>query len=119
MLCAGLKRVRPFVAAGSSGNVHQYYRRHTAGTSRSVQCCATMQQAFTIIGGGRVGQALADMGPGSDVIVRRGEPISGPPGPILVATRNDALDGIVDATPEDRRQGEQPVSAQVGSGSSL
>ncbi len=24
-------------------------------------------QAFTIIGGGRVGQALADMGPGGDV----------------------------------------------------
>ncbi|KAF8070955.1 OSB4 [Scenedesmus sp. PABB004] len=43
------------------------------------------------------------MGPGSDVIVRRGEPIAGPPGPILIATRNDALDGIVDATPPERR----------------
>jgi hypothetical protein len=39
------------------------------------------------------------------VIIRRGEPIRGPPGPILVATRNDALDGIVDATPADRREG--------------
>lgn len=128
-------------------------------------------QAVTIIGGGRVGQALADMGPGTDVsggslrvvlhptsqlaavavilptwmgcvpfsvsetsdddvsarlgrhicadtapvswppprspqvVVRRGEAIAGPPGPILVATRNDVLDEIVDRTPADRKQG--------------
>jgi hypothetical protein len=100
-------------------------------------------QACTIIGGGRVGEALAAMGPGTDVslqtlvppdtahtfrsglrrhsmrnaanmhppsrqvIVRRGGKIEGPPGPIIVATRNDALDGIVDATPEARRKGER------------
>ena len=37
-------------------------------------------------------------------VVRRGEPI--PPnksGPIVVATRNDALDAIVDAVPPERR----------------
>jgi hypothetical protein len=39
------------------------------------------------------------------VIVKRGGKIEGAPGPIIVATRNDALDGIVDATPEDRRKG--------------
>lgn len=61
-------------------------------------------EACTIIGGGRVGEALAAMGPGNDVVVRRGGKIEGPPGPIIVATRNDALDGIVDATPEDRRK---------------
>ncbi|KAI8469450.1 MAG: hypothetical protein J3K34DRAFT_451932 [Monoraphidium minutum] len=61
-------------------------------------------EACTIIGGGRVGQALAAMGPGSDVVVRRGGKVEGPAGPIIVATRNDALDGIVDATPEARRQ---------------
>lgn len=38
--------------------------------------------------------------------MRRGGKVEGPPGPIIVATRNDALDGIVDATPEARRKGE-------------
>jgi hypothetical protein len=37
--------------------------------------------------------------------VRRGGAIEGPPGPILVATRNDVLDDIVDRTPPDRRKG--------------
>lgn len=41
------------------------------------------------------------------VIVRRGEDISGPPGPILVATRNDVLDDIVNRTPADRQKGEE------------
>jgi len=41
----------------------------------------------------------------TQVVVRRGGKIEGPPGPIIVATRNDALDGIVDATPADRRKG--------------
>ena len=86
---------------------------------------------MTIIGGGRVGQALADMGPGSDVgsaaprpqltggpatadstshspraqvVIRRNEPVSGPPGPIVVCTRNDDLQAIVDATAADRRE---------------
>ncbi|MEW5304326.1 MAG: hypothetical protein WDW36_006944 [Sanguina aurantia] len=44
------------------------------------------------------------MGDGSDVVIRRGEAISGPPGPILIATRNDDLQAIVDATPAERRQ---------------
>lgn len=37
--------------------------------------------------------------------MRRGGAIAGPPGPILVATRNDVLDDIVDRTPQDRRKG--------------
>lgn len=62
------------------------------------------QQPFVIVGGGRVGQALADMGAGQDVLVRRGEAVSGPPGPIVVCTRNDDLQAVVDATPAERRQ---------------
>lgn len=31
--------------------------------------------------------------------------MDGPPGPIIVATRNDALQSVVDATPPSRRQG--------------
>ena len=63
------------------------------------------QQPFVIVGGGRVGQALADMGSGADVLVRRGEAVSGPPGPIVICTRNDDLQAVVDATPPERRQG--------------
>jgi hypothetical protein len=67
---------------------------------------ATNEQPCIIIGGGRVGQALAAMGPGTDVVVKRGGAVEGlEAGPIIVATRNDALDGIVDATPAARRKG--------------
>lgn len=41
-------------------------------------------QPFVIVGGGRVGQALADMGAGADVLVRRGEAVTGAEGPIVV-----------------------------------
>ena len=39
-------------------------------------------------------------------MVRRGQPIppSATPGPILVATRNDALEGVIAATPPERRK---------------
>ncbi|GJP50843.1 hypothetical protein CLOM_g10000 [Closterium sp. NIES-68] len=58
-----------------------------------------------IIGAGRVGQALEKMGWGRDVVVRRGEKVpEGGEGPIIVCTRNDALDAVVDAVPEGRRE---------------
>ena len=74
-----------------------------------------------IVGGGRVGQALANMGAGQDVVVRRGDAMVGsssssggggatlPPlgSPIVVCTRNDDLQAVVDVTPEDRRKGAQ------------
>ena len=49
------------------------------------------------------------------VIIKRGEKVDGPPGPIVVATRNDDLQAVVDATPEDRRQGVRlhPPSAAI------
>lgn len=59
-----------------------------------------------IVGGGRVGRALQDMGSGDDVLVKRGEPV--PPdfsGPILVCTRNDDLDAVLDSTPKSRWSG--------------
>lgn len=86
-------------------------------------------QAFTIVGAGRVGLALADMGTGQDVcstaprpalctnhpqvLVRRGEPIDGPPGPIIVATRNDALQSVVDATPLARHRGRSSIPPKL------
>jgi ketopantoate reductase len=61
-------------------------------------------QPFTLVGSGRVGKALADLGAGDDVIIKRGEKVDGPEGPIVVATRNNDLQGVVDATPPERRE---------------
>lgn len=38
-------------------------------------------------------------------IIERGQPVDGPPGPIIVCTRNDDLQGVLDSTPKDRREG--------------
>ncbi|KAL6537592.1 hypothetical protein OROMI_026126 [Orobanche minor] len=54
-----------------------------------------------IVGGGRVGKALQDMGGGDDVLVKRGEPVPLDFGrPILVCTRNDDLDAVLDSIPK-------------------
>lgn len=60
-----------------------------------------MNQEIVIVGAGRVGTALASMGP--SVLVRRGEPIPEGTGPVVVCSRNNDLDGIVAATPAARR----------------
>ncbi|KAH9614028.1 hypothetical protein KSS87_022100 [Heliosperma pusillum] len=56
-----------------------------------------------IVGGGRVGRALQDMGNGDDLLIKRGEAV---PldfvGPILVCTRNDDLDSVLQLTPQPR-----------------
>jgi hypothetical protein len=76
----------------------------TTATAASVNAqAATEQQAFTIIGGGRVGQAISEMGQ-NDVVLGRGQPIEGPAGPIIICTRNDDLAAIVEATPPSRRK---------------
>ena len=45
------------------------------------------------------------MGPAGDVIVKRGDPFPSEPatGPIYVCTRNDALQSVIDWTPQSRR----------------
>ncbi|GBF98408.1 hypothetical protein Rsub_10473 [Raphidocelis subcapitata] len=98
---ASLRLARP-AAAPLAARAQQQPRRRAV---RAV-CAATMAtvEPCIIVGGGRVGQALAAMGPGTDVLVKRGGKIEGPPGPIIVATRNDSLDAVVDATPRDRRK---------------
>ncbi|KAI3671481.1 hypothetical protein L1987_87219 [Smallanthus sonchifolius] len=51
-----------------------------------------------IVGGGRVGKALLEMGGGEDLLVKRGEPVPIDfPGPILVCTRNDDLDAVLES----------------------
>lgn len=64
---------------------------------------ATKVVPAVIVGGGRVGKALQDMGTGDDLLVKRGETV---PlhfqGPIFVCTRNDDLEAVLDSTPESR-----------------
>ncbi|XVF86298.1 hypothetical protein PTKIN_Ptkin18bG0028800 [Pterospermum kingtungense] len=56
-----------------------------------------------IVGGGRVGKALQDMGKGDDFLVKRGEAVPLDfEGPILVCTRNDDLEAVLEATPMSR-----------------
>lgn len=56
-----------------------------------------------IVGNGRIGGTLAEAG--NCAVLGRDDPIDpAGEGPILVATRNDALDGIVTKCPENRRK---------------
>ncbi|OMO73905.1 hypothetical protein COLO4_26789 [Corchorus olitorius] len=56
-----------------------------------------------IVGGGRVGKALQDMGKGDDLLVKRGEAVPLDfEGPILVCTRNDDLEAVLESTPKSR-----------------
>ncbi|KAG7998241.1 hypothetical protein I3843_01G249000 [Carya illinoinensis] len=64
---------------------------------------ATKVVPAVIVGGGRVGRAFQDMGNGQDFLVKRGESVPLDfEGPILVCTRNDDLDAVLQATPPSR-----------------
>lgn len=65
---------------------------------------ASEDTVITIIGGGRIGSLLAQGGENT-VLLGRGDTIDADrSGPILICTRNDALDGIVEECPENRRK---------------
>lgn len=72
----------------------------------SIVSCMTSSSTVVpavIVGGGRVGSALQKMGNGQDITVKRGERVpSDLSGPILVCTRNDDLDAVLESTPESR-----------------
>ena len=57
----------------------------------------------TIVGGGRIGGLLSGGGP--NLLLGRDDtiPPDGEGTPIFVATRNDALEGIIESCPENRR----------------
>ena len=83
----------------------------SAAARRLARVSAAMAvQPAVVVGGGRVGQALLSMGPpGADVLVGRGEKVPyDAPGPILVCTRNDDLDAVLEATPKSRWRGTCP-----------
>lgn len=62
---------------------------------------AADEVTFQVVGAGRIGLALAAMGPSR--LVRRGEPVLNAPGPVVVCARNDDLDAILALTPAGRR----------------
>ncbi|GJN09751.1 hypothetical protein PR202_ga27782 [Eleusine coracana subsp. coracana] len=78
---------------------------------------ATAVQQAVVVGGGRVGRALLAMGsPGADVLVGRGEKVpEDAPGPILVCTRNDDLDAVLENTPKSRWRGTCPHNSSPSS----
>jgi len=59
-----------------------------------------------IVGGGRIGSLLADLGVEGDTVLRRGDAFPEAPaaGPIYVTTRNNDLAGVIEATPPHRRE---------------
>nr|CAN73372.1 hypothetical protein VITISV_037533 [Vitis vinifera] len=64
---------------------------------------ATQVVPAVIVGGGRVGRALQGMGSGDDLLVKRGDSVPLDfAGPILVCTRNDDLDAVLESTPKSR-----------------
>jgi hypothetical protein len=75
----------------------------TAAAAAAGGSTTDVVQFAEIIGGGRIGGTLAQAG--ACVILGRDDTIDpNGVGPILIATRNDALDGIVTKCPDNRRK---------------
>ena len=73
---------------------------------RASSAMATQVAPAVIVGGGRVGRALQGMGSGDDLLVKRGDSVPLDfAGPILVCTRNDDLDAVLESTPKSRWSG--------------
>ncbi|ESW14107.1 hypothetical protein PHAVU_008G253700 [Phaseolus vulgaris] len=74
-----------------------------AAAATTVTVPYTRVAPAVIVGGGRVGRALQDMGTGGDLLVRRGESVPLDfEGPIFVCTRNDDLESVLQSTPPSR-----------------
>lgn len=87
-----------------SSTSYSHSSRATSAVSAMAADTTTVKVVpAVIVGGGRVGRALQDLGNGEDLLVKRGEPV---PldfnGPILVCTRNDDLEAVLQATPQSR-----------------
>lgn len=78
------------------------FLRERSSRSRDMSLKAVGSVA-EIIGGGRIGALLEEAG--CCRVLKRDDSISAEEsGPIIICTRNDALDGIVDDCPEHRRE---------------
>ncbi|PRQ50344.1 hypothetical protein RchiOBHm_Chr2g0132161 [Rosa chinensis] len=79
--------------------------RAKASTATAMASISTKTKVVpaVIVGAGRVGKALNDMGNGDDLLVKRGEPVPLDfEGPIMVCTRNDDLEAVLESTPRPR-----------------
>ena len=85
-------------------NQDRVNKRDISGRASASSNAETSSAPFAaIIGSGRIGETLA--GAGNCIVLGRGDVIDPKgEGPILIATGNDALDGIVDKCPENRRK---------------
>lgn len=85
-------------AASKNENRQRWLQQRGLGAESTM----SMDRA-EVIGGGRIGSLLAEAG--NCVVLGREDKIDpNGSGPILIATRNDALNGIVDACPENRKK---------------
>lgn len=99
----------------SSSTLFHLPRKPTSRFAQRIEAKAAMASTTksktkvvpaVIVGGGRVGKALNDMGKGDDLLVKRGEPVPVDfEGPILVCTRNDDLEAVLESTPKPRWNG--------------
>lgn len=61
--------------------------------------------ASTIVGAGRMGNFLSQVGHVGDLVIRRGQTIpEDAPGPVYVCTRNDDLKDIIESCPESKKE---------------
>lgn len=74
-----------------------------ASRPSSTQCFSAAVAEAEIIGAGRIGSLMAEAG-AATVLGRNDSIDPNKSGPILIATRNDSLDGIVDGCPANRRK---------------
>uniref|UniRef100_A0A6V2DI38 Opine dehydrogenase domain-containing protein n=1 Tax=Ditylum brightwellii TaxID=49249 RepID=A0A6V2DI38_9STRA len=75
----------------------------TSTNSSSETSSSSSSGLCTVVGGGRIGSLLSSKG--ETILLKRGDTIDPDgSGPILLATRNDALDSIVDNCPPNRRK---------------
>lgn len=76
-----------------------YLQNGTTPVAMSQDCRST------IVGSGRIGSLIEELGKGDDVVLSRGDSIpKDTRGPIYLCVRNDDLAGIIDACPEDRKE---------------
>ena len=75
------------------------------GFGKSAAAGKVKVQPIVVVGAGRVGQALEEMGNGEDIVLRRGDPFPTDLKdrcPIVVCTRNDVLDDVIFSIPPGR-----------------
>lgn len=92
----------PFTAAWIQPSLSSSVYTQSSRSSMATSLHAAATSTTEIIGNGRIGGLLAEAG--DCVVLGRDDTIDPQgTGPILIATRNDALAGIVQACPENRR----------------